>query len=147
MIIDFIVAFFATVSFSVLFNIPRQQYIYCGITGAVGWIAYLLSSYIGLSAVLASFVATAVLTYFARMFSVYRKTAVTVFLIAGLFPLVPGSGIYYTAYYFVMGENQMVVSKGVETVKIAIAIALGIVCISALPNKMFAGIRRRERNR
>lgn len=144
MIIQFIVAFFATVSFSVLFHIPRKQYVYCGLTGAMGWLCYLLASSIGMSVVLASFVGAAVLTYLARVFAAYRKTTVTVFLIAGLFPLAPGSGIYYTAYHFVMGENQMGMAKGTETVKIAVAIALGIICISSIPHKTFRSIRAKK---
>ena len=39
------------------------------------------------------------------------------FLISGIFALVPGAGIYYTAYYFIMGDNAMAVAKGVETFK------------------------------
>ena len=57
----------------------------------------------------------------------------TVFLICGIFPLVPGAGIYYTAYYFIMGDNAMALSKGIETIKIAVAIALAIVLFSRCP--------------
>ena len=39
------------------------------------------------------------------LFAILLKTPVTVFLLTGIFPLVPGAGIYYTAYYFIQGEN------------------------------------------
>lgn len=61
----------------------------------------------------------------------------TVFLISGIFALVPGAGIYYTAYYFIMGDNAMAVAKGVETFKIAVALAVGIVLVLALPGRLF----------
>ena len=50
---------------------------------------------------------------------------------------VPGAGIYYTAYYFIMGDNAMAVAKGVETFKIAVALAVGIVLVLALPGRLF----------
>ena len=105
MIRQLIVAFFATVSFSVLFHVPTHQYIYCGLTGVVGWLFYLITMTLGGSNVIASFVATLMLTLVARSFAVWRKTPITIFLIAGIFPLVPGAGIYYTAYYLIMNDN------------------------------------------
>ena len=41
-----------------------------------------------------------------------RRCPATVFLISGIFALVPGAGLYYTAYYFIMGDNAMAVAKG-----------------------------------
>lgn len=145
MMMQLIVAFFATISFSVLFHIPRQQWLYCGITGATGWCCYLLACKRGMSVVMASFVATLALTALARIFAVQRRTPITLFLIAGIFPLVPGAGIYYTAYHFIMGENQLAVAKGIETVKIAVAIAMGIVCIFSLSSRLFEGIKLKKK--
>ncbi|OOB77996.1 MAG: hypothetical protein BEN18_09055 [Epulopiscium sp. Nuni2H_MBin001] len=62
---------------------------------------------------------------------------ITVFLIAGIFPLVPGAGIYFTAYYFIVNDNVQAFVKGLETFKIAMAISLGIVFVFALPQSLF----------
>ena len=72
-------------------------------------------------------------TLLARLFAIYRRAPVTVFLLCGIFPLVPGAGIYYTAYYFIFGFSGMMVQKGIETVKVAVAIALGITLVLSLP--------------
>ena len=53
--------------------------------------------------------------------------------LTGIFPLVPGAGIYYTAYYFLQGEQELFASKGGETFKVALALALGIALICSLP--------------
>ena len=45
----------------------------------------------------------------------------------------PGAGIYYTAYYFLQGEQELFASKGGETFKIALALALGIALVCSLP--------------
>ena len=79
-----------------------------------------------------------------RIFAVRRKTPVTVFLICGIFPLVPGAGIYYTAYNFIIGNNQMAVAKGVETIKIAVAIALAVVFTFSLPTPVFRFAKSRK---
>ena len=42
---------------------------------------------------------------------------VTIFLITGIFPLVPGAGIYYTGYHLFMSDNSLALDKGLETIK------------------------------
>ena len=127
------VSFVATVSFAILFQVPREQYVYSGLCGAAGWLCYLLVMQNYPSPAVASFAAVVVLTVMSRIFAVRRKTPVTVFLICGIFPLVPGAGIYYTAYYFLQGEQELFASKGGETFKVALALALGIALICSLP--------------
>ena len=61
----------------------------------------------------------------------------TVFLISGIFPLVPGAGIYWTAYYLVTGQMGQAVSSGFVAVKAAVAIVLGIVFVFEIPNSVF----------
>jgi uncharacterized membrane protein YjjB (DUF3815 family) len=58
-------------------------------------------------------------------------------VVTGIFPLVPGAGIYYTAYYFVTGDAVMASQKGSETVITALAIALGIILANLIPQKWF----------
>lgn len=140
-----IVAFFATVAFSGLFNVPKEQYLYCGLTGALGWFCYLKVAALGESAIVACFCATLVLTLVSRFFAVYRKMPITIFLISGIFPLVPGAGIYYTAYYLIISDNALALAKGMETAKIAIVIALGIVFVLSLPQRIFDMINKVHR--
>jgi len=138
------VSFVATVSFAILFQVPREQYVYSGLCGAAGWLCYLLVMQNYPSPAVASFAAVVVLTVMSRIFAVRRKTPVTIFLICGIFPLVPGAGIYYTAYNFIIGNNQMAVAKGVETIKIAVAIALAVVFTFSLPTPVFRFAKSRK---
>ena len=57
----------------------------------------------------------------------------TVFLLTGIFPLVPGAGIYYSAYYFIQGDNALALANGISTFKIAVALAVGIALVLCLP--------------
>lgn len=133
LIIHFIVAFVAVIAFAILFHTPREYYASCGLIGAAGWICYKICLIPQQSVVVASLGAAILLTLLSRIFAVRRACPITVFLICGIFPLVPGAGIYYSAYYFIMGQTQDFVFKATETFKIAVAIALGIVFVLAVP--------------
>lgn len=137
------VAFVATIAFAIIFHTPKKEWIAAGITGGIGWLMYLVAMHFGCGVVAASFFATVALTWLSRIFAIARKTPVTVYLICGIFPLVPGAGIYYTGYHFFMSDNAQALHKGLETIKIAIAIALGIGIVLSLPRFLFA-FRRKE---
>ena len=62
---------------------------------------------------------------------------ITIFLVSGIIPLVPGAGIYYTAYYLVTGQMSLAAVKGLEAVKIAFAIVLGIIFVVSIPRDAF----------
>ena len=122
-----------TLSFAVLFHVQPRFYGRCAITGGVGWLVYLLAMQQGADPVLATFAASLPLAVLARVFSVKGKAPVTVFLICGIFPLVPGAGIYYAAYYFVQGHRSLFGLKIVEVIKVALALALGIAAVLSVP--------------
>lgn len=130
---QFFLAGAGTLSFAILFACPRRSLPYCGLVGAVGWVVYELAVMLGADAAAASLLAVIPLTALTRILAILLKTPVTVFLLSGIFPLVPGAGIYYTAYYFIFGFSGMMVQKGIETVKVAVAIALGITLVLSLP--------------
>ena len=136
-IIQFVVSMLATISFAVLFNAPKKEVPFCGLTGAFGWIVYYLITSQEISNVLASLVAAFCLTLLARVLAVARQNPVTVYLLTGIFPLVPGAGIYYTAYDLFTGDSAMSGAKGLETVYIAGAIVFGIIFGFGIPQALF----------
>lgn len=132
-----------TVAFALLFGVPRKFYPYCGVCGGAGWWLYLLLSGTGgCTAVEATFFATVLTVLLSRFFAVRERCPVTVFLIAGIIPLVPGAGIYWTAYYLVTDRLSLALSHGFAAIKAAIAIVLGIVVVFELPQKLFRTRRR-----
>lgn len=143
-IIEFIVAMFATISFAILFNAPKKEVVCCGLTGALGWVVYYGMTQNAINSVLASLVATFCLTILARCFAVVRKSPVTMYLLPGIFPLVPGAGIYYTAYYLFIGNTEMSGFKGLETLEIAGAIVFGIIFGFGIPQRLFHKLSPRD---
>lgn len=140
------VAFLATITFAIIFHTPRREWLFCGITGGLGWLVYLICMSADMGVVASSFFATLALAWISRIFAFCRKTPVTVFLISGIFPLVPGAGIYYTGYNVFMSDNAQALAKGMETIKIAVAIALGIGIVLSLPAFFFTLHRSRGKS-
>lgn len=136
-LIQFIMSTLATISFAVLFTAPKKEVIFCGLSGAVAWTVYYVLTQNSMHLVLASGIATFCLTILARCFAVVRKTPVTVYLLTGIFPLVPGAGIYYTAYYLFIGNTEMFGFKGLETLEVAGAIVFGIIFGFGVPQHLF----------
>lgn len=130
--IAFLLAGVATMSFAILLGVPKREYLSSGLVGAVGWTVYVLLTEAGQSPALATLIAAIPLTALARFFAIRHKAPVTVFLVSGIFALVPGAGIYYTAYYFIMGD-PMFSAKGIETLKVALALALGMTIVLGMP--------------
>ena len=103
LIFEFLTAFVGTIAFALLFQVPKEYYVNCGLAGGCGWICYkLLLAGCGLFG--STFFATVLVVFLSRLSAVRRHCPVTIFLIAGIFPLVPGAGIYWTAYYVVTDQ-------------------------------------------
>lgn len=136
MIENIVFSFLGTVAFSILFNVHKRFYICCGITGMAGWICYCLSINYASIAV-SSFLGTLIVVLLSRSFAVWKKCPITVFLISGIFPLVPGAGVYYTAYYLVTNDLALASENGMRSIKIAFAIVLGIVFVLSIPKQWF----------
>ncbi len=133
MILQFLLAMVATSSFAVLYGVPKNQFVYSSLTGALGWISYLFFCKLGAGILFASFF----LTIVSRLFASIRKNPVTLYLVTGIFTLVPGAGIYYTSYYFIMNNMNQFAAKGMETFKIAGAISIGIIFGFSIPQRLF----------
>ena len=92
--LQFLLAGAGTLSFAILFACPRRTLPYCGLVGAVGWLVYEIAELFGMEAFAASLLAVIPLTLLARILAMTLRAPVTVFLLTGIFPLVPGAGSF-----------------------------------------------------
>lgn len=139
-------AVLGTVGFSVMFSVPREYYPLCGFVGGAGWLLYCLVLPYA-AAPEATLAATVLVVLLSRFCAVWRRCPVTIFLIPGIIPLVPGGDIYWMAYYIVMNQMELAAEKGFEAVKIAVAIVLGIVFVFQVPQKVFGAVVRSFRKK
>ena len=130
-------AFIGTIGFSALFGAPRRYYLDCGLAGTAGWVVYLLLASAGPTHVVgAAFLGALAVAVMAHLLAVTRRCPVTVFLICGIIPLVPGGGIFWTAYYIITNQLRLAATTGFTALKVTIAIAGAIILAAALASRL-----------
>jgi len=133
-------AFVGTFAFAALYGVPRAQYVAAGITGALGWCLYLvLVRFAAVSPVIAVILSSIFICVLARFSAIKHKCPAQVFLLCGIFPLVPGAGIFWFTYYLVSGQLAPALTSGFGAAKAAVAIVLGIIVAMELPQRIFSG--------
>lgn len=78
------------------------------------------------------FLASMVGSIYCEIMARIYKNPVTMFIICTIIPLVPGGGMYYATLEAVKGNLNVALTKGVETLFSAGAIAVGIVFVSSI---------------
>ena len=125
-------AFLSSLTFCGIFNVKDKKIILISaFGGGLGWLAYLLAAPLN-SVVMQNLIAAVTVALFAEFMSRIFKTPSTVFLVIGVLPMVPGGGIYYTMEYGIKGDTQRFIEKGLETIAVAGAIAIGVSIASAI---------------
>lgn len=139
MLLQTISAFIATAGFSILFYLPKKYIIHSGMTGSFGWFIYLIGLEILNDKVLSTIAATLLVALTSHVLARIYKTPVTMFLIPGVIPFVPGAGMYQIVTGIVEGNVERTSFYFFETLQIAGAIALGIFIIDTFFRKKGKG--------
>lgn len=125
-LIQVIGSFSAVMSVAITLGVPKKFLWHAGLVGAVGWLVYLLLGAMGASTVTSMFFAALAVAMISHLFARLKKTPVTLFLIAGILPLVPGVGMYRIVYNLITNNNSLAAYYFSETMQIAGMIALAI---------------------
>lgn len=137
-LVQAVAAFLGTAGFAVLYGVPRKEYIHASVCSTIGWMAYLVMMRLANATIIEStFVATLVVVLVSRFMAVDRKCPVIVFQICGVFPLIPGAGIFWTVYYIVNKQLSEAFTSGFTALGMAVAIVIGIIFMTSLPGRMF----------
>ena len=124
MIVQLISTYIGIIGFGIILEVPKKYLPYSAVAGTIGWAAFLLGqSFFTMGSVFISSFCVAMLS---QIFARVLKCPVTVFMIPGIYPSVPGAGIYRTVYYIIMGENMLAGRYLIDTLTTAGMIALGI---------------------
>lgn len=132
MILQIVGAFVAMYWFAVLIETPKKYLPMAGVVASIGWFVYLSCENLGAEAVLATFFSALTVTFISHVLARKVKTPVTIFLIAGIIPTVPGATMYRIAYYVILGDNDMSIHYLMEMFKIAGAIAVAIFIVDSI---------------
>lgn len=130
MILQLISVYIGIIGFAIILEVPKNYLPYAGVAGTIGWAAYLLCQEIMPAS--GVFVSSFCVAFLSQIFARKLRCPVTVFLIPGIYPSVPGAGIYRTVYYTIMGENTLAGNYFLKTLTTAGMIALGIYIVDIL---------------
>lgn len=98
--------------------------VYCVVTGAGGGV------------VRAALMASMAAAFSSHVLARRKKAPVTVFLLPGILPTVPGASIYRTVLYLSRQENALAADYLAETLQIAGAMALGIFIVDSVVRQL-----------
>ena len=121
MIIQILSVFAVVAVFSFLLEVPRHFVPYSALVGAAAWWVYLLITGHGGNSLEAAFLSSLMVALFSHLLA-----PVTVFLVSGILPAVPGTSIYRCVYYLIQDATDLSILYLIETLQIAGAIAMAI---------------------
>lgn len=124
-------AFLACAGFCLLYNIRGFGIVLCSLGGALGWLVYLLAQAAGASTGQAAFCAGVSIAAYAEVMARVRKCPASGYLLLAFFPLVPGSGIYYTVRAYFQGDAARLSVLGRQTLGMAGGLAIGVLLVSS----------------
>ena len=118
--------FVAVYSYAIMINSPTKYLIWAGVSGAVSGFVYFICTAGQIDVVIATFWSALTAGLISHIFARILKTPVTMFLIGGILPTVPGNGIYQIMHHILENDRAMASYHLAQTLEIAGAIALAV---------------------
>lgn len=116
-----------TMGFSILFNIRGKRFLFSGLGGLLSWLLFVLLGRIIPNEPVRYFLVAVLISAYAELMARLLKTPTTTFIITSLVPLIPGGSLYYTMSYAFESNMEHFLEKGIYTLELASALALGII--------------------
>lgn len=129
---NFVYALICTIGFAIVFNVPKTSLIKSGFGGALGWTVFITINHFFQSVVVATFIASFIIALIGEAFAIIDRQPLTVYIIPGIVPLVPGFGLYYTMLSILEENYELAINYGSESIMIAISIAAALTIVLSL---------------
>jgi len=146
-IVQLLTAFTGSLGFAMLFNIKREKLLAAAFGGFLAWGVYLFAGIWLDSDPIRFFIASIALTFYAEAFARIKKAPATIFLVSGAIPLIPGGALYQTMRYAVAEQWEKFAIQGTETILLAVAIAIGMLCGLSVLRASDSMMRRNRKER
>ncbi len=136
--ISFLIATASVFAFMIIFDLRRLSLFVGSVGGGISWLIYAMTNDLEkFNYTLPILLAIIFLATYAEIMARLTKKPATVYLTAGLYPLVPGYDIYRTMMYFLSGQNNEFISSFMRTLMITGTLALGIMLVSSIPKLLY----------
>lgn len=130
-IVPCIVSFTACIGFSLIYNIHGRNIIIASLCGAFSWAIYLIADMFSQSMIVPYFISGMAIAIYAEVAAYLCRSPITVYLILGIIPLVPGLTIYRAMEACLTQELQLFGTGLLSTLKIGGSISLGLILASS----------------
>ncbi|GAB6136893.1 threonine/serine exporter family protein [Halanaerobaculum tunisiense] len=127
--LQLIANFILVLGYGIVYQAPTESLPLLGVTGTLSWAGLLILQELTGNLILASFIGAIIVGVCGELFARIKKLPATVFIIAGILPLVPGVPAYQTMMYLVNEEYISALKTGLETFMIAGAISFAIAIV------------------
>lgn len=125
-----------TLGFSLLFKSNPQRTLFNALGGTITCIVYVICCELFDHEFMQNFFPALAATAYAEIMARLLKAPATPVLACSIIPLVPGGKLYYTTYYFVVGQMGLFKYTLTQTLRIAAGLAVGIIVISVIVNEV-----------
>lgn len=132
MFLQIIGSFLSVVAFCFILGAPRKHILWAGITGAAGWALYLILQKQQMSVGTSTFFAGCLVSLCGQIFARKLKTPVTIFVIPGILPLVPGAGMYHIVDSMIRSDGSITSYYIAQTFIAAGMIAMSIIVVDSI---------------
>ncbi len=125
-----------TIGFSILFKSDKKRIFCNAVGGALTCLVYIISCHFFDHILVQNLFPALFATAYAEIMARAVKAPATPILACSIISLVPGGKLYYTTYYFVVGDMVKFDTTLTETLQIAAGLAVGIICISVIVHEI-----------
>jgi len=144
-LISCVTAFLGSLGFSLIFNLRGRQIVLTSLGGLIAWAVYLLVDYllVKTSYFIPCFAGTVAGVTYISILSGHTKAPTMVLQLPALVPLIPGSSLYYTLYYFCQSDWQQMFSYAAKTFAFVFGITMGMTFVK-LAKEFLENIRKKR---
>lgn len=125
-----------TLGFSYIFRSPKRRTLANVFGGFIVCVIYVVCCEITEQEFFRNLFPAIAATIYAEITARIIKAPATPILACAIIALVPGSKLYYTTYYFVMGETELFNKTANELLTIALGLAVGIICVTVVVHEI-----------
>lgn len=129
--------------FGILFNMRGKRLIAAAVGGLLSWGLFVVLSHFILNEPINYFIVAAVVSLYSEIMARILKTPAAPIVTTALIPLIPGGSLYYTMSSAFESNFTIFLEKAVSTLKLACALALGIIVVTAISQFLFKRVKQR----
>lgn len=131
-IIQILTGFIGSLGFAVLFNVRRIRLVAATAGGFISWLLFIVLGRFIPGEPLRYFIVALMISAYAEVMARLLKSPTTTFITTSLIPLIPGGSLYYTMVNIFQGNMETFLQKGIYTLQLTSALALGIIISTTL---------------